>query len=77
MSAMDELDRKRYMNTNFGPEQSEQRSKLQDDQIVHTKDYLRQALESQIQEKRDTFITRSIKERAEDKQALEVIKKIK
>jgi hypothetical protein len=77
MSAIDERDRKRYMNTNFGPEQSEQRSKLQDDRVIHTKDFLRQALESQMQEKRDTFITRSIKERAEDKQALEVIKEIK
>lgn len=76
MSAMEDQDRKRYVKTNFGPEETEQRSKMQGDKVVLAKDYLRQALLSQIQEKRDAFINRSKKERAEDKKALEIIKEI-
>lgn len=68
---------KRYVKTHFGPEQTEERSKLFSDKITQERDLLRNALVSQIQQKRAHIINRSKKERLEDQKALEIIAQIK
>lgn len=77
VTAMENQERRRYVKTHFGPEESEQRSKLQTDKIQQEKTYLRSALNSQIEQKRSEIINRSIKERAEDQKALEIIAQIR
>lgn len=76
-TAMENQERRRYVKTHFGPEESEVRSKMHVDKGLQEKDYLRNALLSQIKEKRDDFVNRSKKERAEDQKALEIISQIR
>ena len=77
MNAFDSQERRRYVKTHFGPEESEERTKLQSDKLNLEKEHLRSALMSQIEEKRSTFLNRSMREKAEDQKALEIISQIK
>jgi len=70
-------DRRRYVKTHFGPEESEERSKLHSDKIVQEKEFIRTALMSQIKDRRNELISRSIRERAEDQRVLEIISQLK
>lgn len=71
------VERRRHVNTHFGPEESEERTKMYSDKALQEKEYLRNALMSQIEEKRENYITRAQKERAEDQRALEILSQIK
>ena len=68
---------KRYVKTHFGPEQTEERSKLLSDKVSQERELLRSALVSQIEQKRAHIFNRSKKERLEDQKALEIIAQIK
>ena len=77
MSAFDDTERRRYVKTHFGPEESEERVKMQSDKVYQEKEYLKSSLLNQIDEKRTSFLNRSRKERAEDQKALEIIANIR
>ncbi|CAI2361246.1 unnamed protein product [Moneuplotes crassus] len=76
ISAMEEQERKRYFKTNYGPEETEIRAKHQLDKVSQEKDFMKRELLSQIQSKRQKTMNRIVKERAEDKMALEIIANI-
>lgn len=77
LTAYESAERRRYVKTHFGPEETEERVKMHSDKIYQEKDYIKDALLQQIEEKRSTFINRSKKERAEDQKALEIIAQIR
>ena len=77
MDKYDYDEGKRYVKTHFGPEESEERTKLSSDKVLQEREYLRSELMSQIEEKRSNIVNRIIKEKVEDQKALDIIAKIK
>lgn len=76
MNVFESKERRRYVKTHFGPEETEERTKMHSDKKSHEKEHLREALMSQIEEKRANIMNQSRKERAEAQKQLEMIAEI-